>query len=173
MSGEGRFRRAGSKIVSLEEAQRRLEEWRGEGKTVAYANGCFDLLHLGHVRTLESAKREADVLVVGVNGDVSARRLKGAGRPVMGEEERAELVGAMECVDLVVVFRELTSMGVLEALRPEGWVKGGDYVLDSVNQQERAYVESYGGRVALGERVPGVSTTDVVARVRRMEAGES
>jgi rfaE bifunctional protein nucleotidyltransferase chain/domain len=173
MTGEGRFRPAGSKVVSLEEAQRRVAEWRGAGETIAYANGCFDLLHLGHVRTLESAKREADVLVVGVNGDESARRLKGPGRPVMGEDERAELVGALGCVDLVVVFGELTSMGVLEALRPEVWVKGGDYVLDSVNQQERAYVESYGGRVALGERVAGVSTTDVVARVRRMDPRES
>jgi rfaE bifunctional protein nucleotidyltransferase chain/domain len=167
MEGEEQVRRAAAKVVSLEEAQRRVEEWRGEGKRIAYANGCFDLLHVGHVRTLESAKREADVLVVGVNGDESARRLKGPGRPVMREAERAEIVGALACVDLVVVFPELTSMGVLEALRPEVWVKGGDYALDSVNQEERAYVESYGGRVALGERVAGASTTDVVARVRQ------
>ncbi|UCC69830.1 MAG: adenylyltransferase/cytidyltransferase family protein [Armatimonadota bacterium] len=151
--------------------KRRAEEWRRAGKTIVYTNGCFDLLHLGHVRTLESAKGEGDVLVAGVNGDESTRRLKGEGRPVVGERERAELVAALECVDLVVVFQELTSMRVLEALRPEVWVKGGDYGLESVNQEERAYVESYGGRVALGERVAGVSASEIVARVKGLPEG--
>ncbi len=168
MSEQPAFRSAASKVVSLEEAVERARRWRQDGKAVAYTNGCFDLLHTGHVRTLEAAKREGGVLVVGINGDRSARQLKGPGRPVMGEEDRAEVVGALECVDLVVVFQELSSMRVLEALRPDVWVKGGDYELGSVNQEERAYVESYGGRVALGERVAGASTTDLVDRLKRL-----
>lgn len=171
MTREKGPRPAARKVLRLEEARARAEMWRKAGKTIAYANGCFDLLHVGHVRTLESARREGDVLVVGINGDESARRLKGPGRPVIGERGRAELVAALECVDAVVVFPELTSMGVLEALRPEVWVKGGDYGLESVNQEERRYVESYGGRVALGERVSGVSTSEIVARVKALPEG--
>ncbi len=161
-----KWRPAAGKVGALEEVEARAEAWRAAGKVIAYANGCFDLLHLGHVRTGESAKEEGDVLVVGVNGDESARRLKGPGRPVVGERERAEVVAALECVDLVVVFEEVSSLGVLEALKPEVWVKGGDYGLESVNQEERRFVESYGGRVALGERVSGVSTSEIVARVK-------
>jgi len=157
-----------SKIVPLETAKRRVAAWRQAGKAVVYANGCFDLLHLGHVRTLERAKTLGDVLVVGVNGDQSARQLKGPGRPILDERERAKLVAALACVDLVIIFPELTSLPVLEALRPEVWVKGGDYVLDTVNQQERAFVESYGGSVALAQQVPGASTTELIARMKRV-----
>jgi D-beta-D-heptose 7-phosphate kinase/D-beta-D-heptose 1-phosphate adenosyltransferase len=152
--------------VSLKEAIARAAEWRRAGKTMVYTNGCFDMLHLGHVRTLESARQFGDVLVVGVNGDESARSLKGAGRPVFGERERAELVAALHCVDLVVIFRETGSLRVLQALRPKVWVKGGDYALETVNQDERTFVESYGGRVALGQHVPGVSTTDIIERIK-------
>jgi cytidyltransferase-like protein len=146
---EAGFTTASSKIVSLEEAAARAGEWRRAGKSIVYTNGCFDLLHAGHVRTLESARRLGDALVVGINGDESARELKGQGRPVFGERERAELVAALACVDLVVIFQELNSLK---------------------NQEERALVESYGGRVALGERVPGVSTTEIVAKVKRIPA---
>jgi len=161
-----RFVPTTGKVVSLDEARERAAEWRQTGRTIVYTNGCFDLLHLGHARTLESAKRFGDVLIVGVNDDESARSLKGPGRPVFGERERAELVAALECVDLVVIFPEMSSLRVLQALRPEVWVKGGDYALGTVNQQERAFVESYGGRVALGQHVPGVSTTDIIERVK-------
>jgi len=163
---EGRgFLPTNRKIVSLAEAARMLSPRRASGCAVAYTNGCFDLMHAGHVRTLESARAEADVLVVGVNSDDSARRIKGEGRPIVPEQDRAELVAALACVDVVVVFGEETSLGVLQALRPEVWVKGGDYTLDTVNQEERAYVESYGGRVVLGQRVPSLSTTDIIARI--------
>jgi len=120
------------------------------------------------VRTLESARAQADVLVVGVNSDDSTRRIKGEGRPILPEQDRAELIAALACVDLVVVFGDETSLGVLTALRPEVWVKGGDYTLDTVNQEERAYVESYGGRLVLGPRVPSISTTDIIARIGRL-----
>jgi D-beta-D-heptose 7-phosphate kinase/D-beta-D-heptose 1-phosphate adenosyltransferase len=164
---EGRgFVPTNRKIVSLAEAARMLSEWRASGRAAAYTNGCFDLMHAGHVRTLESARAQADVLVVGVNSDDSTRRIKGEGRPILPEQDRAELIAALACVDLVVVFGDETSLGVLQALRPEVWVKGGDYSLDTVNQEERAYVESYGGRVVLGPPVPSVSTTDIIARIR-------
>jgi rfaE bifunctional protein nucleotidyltransferase chain/domain len=160
---------AASKIVSLEEAKRRATAWRQAGKSVAYTNGCFDLIHAGHVRTLESARRLADALIVGLNGDESARQLKGPSRPIMPARERAEVVAAFACVDLVVIFPEISSLPTIQALKPEVWVKGGDYSLETVHQEERAFVESYGGRVALGERVPESSTSEIIARIRRLD----
>jgi len=166
-----KFAGTGAKVASLAEARQRVEEWRSEKKTIAYANGCFDLLHLGHVRTLESALQHADRLVVGVNSDASARQLKGPGRPIMPEHERAAMVAAFACVDLVVIFSEVSSLPVIQALKPDVWVKGGDYEMDTVNQEERAFVESYGGRVVLADHVADLSSTDLISRIR--EAGES
>lgn len=166
MSECGRFSGTSHKIVSLAEAKARVEAWRAEGKAIAYANGCFDLLHLGHVRTLEHARGQADALVVGINSDASARRLKGPDRPVVPEEERAGMVAALACVDLVVIFPEDSSLPVIDALRPEVWVKGGDYDAGTVNQQERAFVESYGGRVVLAGLVPGISSTERISRIK-------
>ncbi len=156
------------KIASREEALLRVQRWRAEGKRIAYTNGCFDVIHAGHVKTLEAARQHGDVLVVGINSDESTRRIKGPGRPIFNERERAEMVAALEAVDMVVVFSEDSSLPLIKELRPEVWVKGGDYTLDTVNQQEREFVESYGGRVALGEGVPGVSTTDIIARVKQL-----
>jgi len=161
-----RFETTRGKIVSLEEAQARVARWRAQGLRIAYTNGCFDLLHAGHVRTLETARGLADALVVGMNSDASARRLKGPGRPIVTEEARAEMLAALVAVDLVIVFPEDTSRGVIAALRPEVWVKGGDYDPATVNQEEKAFVEGYGGRVALAGRVEGLSTSDLVARIR-------
>ena len=160
------FETTRGKIVSLEEAQARVARWRAQGLRIAYTNGCFDLLHAGHVRTLETARGLADALVVGMNSDASARRLKGPGRPIVPEEARAEMLAALAAVDLVIVFPEDTSMAVIAALRPEVWVKGGDYDPAAVNQEEKAFVEGYGGRVALAGRVEGLSTSDLIARIR-------
>lgn len=168
MCREGAFQPTTGKIVSLEEAQAQVAEWRAAGRRVAYTNGCFDLLHTGHVRTLETARGLGDALVVGMNSDASTRRIKGPGRPIVPERERAEMLAALEAVDLVVVFPEDTSMKVIAALRPEVWVKGGDYDPSTVNQEEKAFVESYGGRVALAGRVPGLSTTDLIGRIRAL-----
>jgi len=159
---------SGEKIVSLARAVQRVAEWHQAGKTIAYTNGCFDLIHAGHVRTLEHARELADALIVGINGDESARQLKGPGRPIMTESERAELLAAFTCVDLVVIFPELSSLATIQALKPDMWVKGGDYDLSTVHQEERAFVESYGGRVALAGRVSGVSTTEIIARIKRL-----
>jgi rfaE bifunctional protein nucleotidyltransferase chain/domain len=140
-------RRAAEKIGSLEEVRRRVEEARAAGRTVSFANGCFDVLHVGHVRYLEGARAEADVLVVGVNGDGSVRRLKGEGRPVLPEGDRALLVAAVRAVDHVVVFADDDVARLLLALRPDVHCKGTDYTPDTV--PERDVVRSYGGRVAI------------------------
>jgi len=136
---------------------------RKAGRTVALANGCFDLLHVGHVRYLEGAAQEADVLVVAINDDVSVRTLKGENRPILDEASRAELVAALRCVDYVVVFPELTVGPLLETLHPDVHCKGTDYTVDTV--PERAIVQAYGGRTAIVGDPKNHSTRDLIARV--------
>lgn len=158
------MRLAQSKIGSLEQVQARVEEARRAGLRVALANGCFDVLHVGHVRYLEGAKREAQVLVVGVNGDPSVRRLKGEGRPVQPEADRALLVAALRAVDWVVVFQEDDVSRLLLALRPDVHCKGTDYTPDTV--PEREVVRSYGGRVAIVGDPKDHDTRTLIARLR-------
>jgi rfaE bifunctional protein nucleotidyltransferase chain/domain len=140
-------RTAASKVGALEDVAREVGAARAAGRTVALANGCFDVLHAGHVRYLQGARAEADVLVVGVNGDASVRRLKGEGRPVMPEGDRALLVAALRPVDHVVVFAEDDVGALILALRPDVHCKGTDYTTETV--PERDVVRSYGGRVAI------------------------
>lgn len=158
------MRAARSKIGTLEEIRARVEEARRAGRTVAFANGCFDILHVGHVRYLEGAKREADLLVVAVNGDLSVRRLKGEGRPVQPEEDRALLVAALRAVDHVLVFPEDDVSSLLLALRPDVHCKGTDYTPDTV--PEREAVRSYGGRVAIVGDPKDHDTREIIARLR-------
>lgn len=158
------MRLAQSKIGTLEQVQARVQEARRAGLSVAFANGCFDVLHVGHVRYLEGAKREADVLVVGVNGDESVRRLKGEGRPVQPEADRALLVAALRAVDEVVVFHENDVSNLLLALRPDVHCKGTDYTPDTV--PEREVVRSYGGRVAIVGDPKDHDTRGIIARLR-------
>ena len=150
-------------ILAREALVARVARERGAGRTIAFANGCFDLLHVGHVRYLESAAREADVLVVAINDDESVRRLKGEGRPILAAEHRAELVAALRCVDLVVVFPEPTVGPLLETLRPDVHCKGTDYTLETV--PERDVVKGYGGRIAIVGDPKDHSTRDLLARI--------
>jgi rfaE bifunctional protein nucleotidyltransferase chain/domain len=136
---------------------------RARGRSVALANGVFDLLHVGHVRYLEGAAQEADVLVVGINDDTSVRALKGEGRPILEDVSRAELVAALRCVDYVVVFPELTVGPLLQLLKPDVHCKGTDYTVESV--PERAIVQAYGGRTAIVGDPKDHSTRDLIARV--------
>jgi D-beta-D-heptose 7-phosphate kinase/D-beta-D-heptose 1-phosphate adenosyltransferase len=140
------------------------EAWRRSGRSVAFTNGCFDILHSGHVALLEAARREADVLVVGLNSDASVRSLKGEDRPLFPESERAETLLALEPVDRVLVYDEPTPLDVIRALRPDVLVKGADWALDAIVGREE--VESAGGRVVRVEIVPGRSTTSLVDRIR-------
>jgi D-glycero-beta-D-manno-heptose 1-phosphate adenylyltransferase len=141
------MRSAASKIGSLDQVRADVDTARAHGKTVALANGCFDVLHVGHVRYLAGARAEADVLVVGVNGDASVGRLKGPGRPVLPAEDRALLVASVRAVDHVVVFQEDDVSALLRALRPDVHCKGTDYTPETV--PERDVVRSYGGRIAI------------------------
>jgi rfaE bifunctional protein nucleotidyltransferase chain/domain len=162
-------RLAREKIGTLAEVKGRVEEARRAGRTVALANGCFDVLHVGHVRYLAAARAEADVLVVGVNGDESVRRLKGPGRPLLPADDRAVLVAALESVDHVVVFPEGDVGALLLALRPDVHCKGTDYQPETV--PERDVVRSYGGRVAIVGDPKDHDTRRIIERVRGAPRG--
>ena len=147
-------------LLDLEAAVRLAEKWRREGKRLVLPNGCFDLLHVGHVRYLEDARRLGDVLLVGINSDRSVARLKGPGRPIMTAEERAELVGSLAAVDGVVIFDEDTADALVRALRPTVHAKGTDYTTESV--PEGAAVRETGGRVAIAGDPKQHATRDLI-----------
>lgn len=152
-----------SKVKSLEELLPLVGKWRVAKRKIVFTNGCFDILHQGHLVLLHTAKGFGDILIVGLNSDSSVRRLKGPQRPILGENERALLLSAMREVDYVVLFDEPTPLRLLEAIRPEVLVKGAQYSLDQVVGHE--LVEGYGGRVELVPHVEGISTTDIVSRI--------
>lgn len=151
-------------ILTESELQSALESERASGKSVAFANGCFDVLHVGHIRYLQDASRVADVLVVGVNGDESVRVLKGEGRPVMPEQERAELISAIRGVGYVTIFREKSPAHLLQTLRPDFQCKGTDYTPDSVPEAE--IVKAYGGRVVIVGDPKDHSTSDMLKKMK-------
>ncbi len=152
------------RIVANDELIAAVGRERAAGKRIALANGCFDVLHVGHVRYLEGARREADRLVVAVNDDGSVRALKGEGRPILSAADRAELVAALRAVDYVVLFPETTVARLLEQLRPDVHCKGTDYTTDTV--PERETVRAYGGRVAIVGDPKDHSTRDLLARIK-------
>jgi D-glycero-beta-D-manno-heptose 1-phosphate adenylyltransferase len=159
------MRVAESKIVSREELRQRLEDRKGRGERVVFANGCFDTLHVGHARYLDGARREGDVLVVAVNSDASVAALKGAGRPILAERARAELVAALRSVDYVVIFGEANVEALLEFLRPDVHAKGTDYSADTV--PERATAARLGIRVAIVGDSKDHSTRGFLESVRK------
>jgi rfaE bifunctional protein nucleotidyltransferase chain/domain len=147
--------------------------WREKGKRVVWSNGCFDVLHVGHLRSLEAARSLGDVLIVGLNSDLSVRQLKGKSRPILPENERAELLLALKCVDAVLIFGETTPETALARLRPDIHCKGADYAPPSGKPiPEKALVESYGGRVEFLPLIEGVSTSDIVERIHKLPAGD-
>lgn len=153
------------KIVPLEVLQTITADLKGLRKVIVLANGCFDLLHVGHIRYLEGAKQMGDVLIVGLNNDSSVRTLKGLGRPVMPDLERAEILAAFSCVDYVVIFEDLTVENLLLRLKPDVHCKGTDYTTETV--PEKDIVRSYGGRVAIVGDPKNHSTRDLI---RTLEA---
>ena len=153
------------KVVPLGDLRRVLDGLRRAGKRIVWTNGCFDIIHAGHVLYLERAAREGDVLVVGLNSDASVRALKGPGRPIVPQDERALIMSAFSAVGFVTVFDEVSPLGAIEALRPDIYVKGGDYTVGTINQDERRLVEGYGGRIAIIPGVEGRSTTNIVRRL--------
>ena len=158
----------GGAILTIDEAIVRFGRAKRNGRVV-FTNGCFDILHPGHVRTLEQARALGDYLIVGLNSDASVARLKGPGRPVIPERERAEILAAFESVDAVVIFAEDTPQAVIARLLPDILVKGGDWAGDQI--VGRAEVETAGGEVVRIPVVPGYSTTEILRKVREGAAG--
>jgi len=155
-----------SAVLTLEEAILRFGREKRNGRRVVFTNGCFDLLHPGHVRGLELARELGDVLIVGLNSDASVRQLKGEGRPVISERERAEILAGLESVDAVVIFDDLTPREVIARLLPDVLVKGGDWPGDQIVGREE--VEAAGGRVVSIPVVPGYSTTAILQKMREV-----
>jgi D-glycero-beta-D-manno-heptose 1-phosphate adenylyltransferase len=153
------------KILTLEQ----LPEWRADmrrrGRRLVVTNGCFDLLHLGHVTYLEAARNQGDALLIGLNSDASVRQLKGPDRPLNSEQDRAAVVAALESVDAVCIFEEPTATRFLSVARPDIYVKGGDYTLETLNREERQAVQQVGGRITVLPIVPGKSTTALLKRI--------
>jgi D-glycero-beta-D-manno-heptose 1-phosphate adenylyltransferase len=153
------------KILSLEQLAAKSGQLRSAGKRVVGTNGCFDILHVGHVRYLAAARKLGDVLVVGLNGDSSVRQLKGEGRPVNPEQDRAEVLAALESVDYVTIFPELRATNFLQAAQPSTYAKGGDYTADTLDPEERAVLEKFGTKIEIIPFEQGYSTSQLLTRI--------
>jgi rfaE bifunctional protein nucleotidyltransferase chain/domain len=156
------------KIIAWDKLPAWRAAMRASGKKLVVTNGCFDLLHLGHVTYLESARNLGGALLVGVNGDAAARQLKGPGRPVNSEADRAAVLAALASVDGVCIFADKSAVKFLSAAQPDIYVKGGDYTLNTLNQEERRMVESAGGKIVVFPLVPGKSTTALLKKMSRL-----
>jgi rfaE bifunctional protein nucleotidyltransferase chain/domain len=154
------------KILDLKQLAAQSRRLRHEGKRIVATNGCFDFLHVGHVRYLAAARRLGDVLVVGVNGDSSVRALKGERRPLNNERDRAEVLAALESVDYVTIFPQVRATEFLEAAQPAFYAKGGDYTLETMNAEERAILEKYGTKIEVIPFQRGYSTTALLEKLR-------
>lgn len=154
-------------ILDLDDLASETARLRAEGRRLVLTNGCFDILHAGHVDYLERARSLGDALAVAVNSDRSVRELKGPDRPVNSEEDRARVLAALRCVDYVVVFEDLRATGVIRAVRPALYAKGGDYTLDTLDPDERAALEEANVDIRLLPLVPGKSTTAILERSRK------
>ncbi len=157
-----------TKVKALEEITAIVSQHQKAGRKVVFANGCFDLLHVGHIRYLEAARALGDVLVLGLNGDESVRLLKGSGRPLMRQEERAEVLSALECVDYLVLFDDLTAHGILEKLEPDIHAKGTDYTRETVPEKDT--VLSYGGSIAIVGDPKDHSTKELLRQIAQKKS---
>jgi D-beta-D-heptose 7-phosphate kinase/D-beta-D-heptose 1-phosphate adenosyltransferase len=153
------------KIQTRERAAEIVAGLRRQGRRIVFTNGCFDLLHVGHAHYLEQARELGDFLIIGLNSDESVRAVKGENRPIVPENERAQLLAALASVDMVIIYGETRSTPLLDLLRPEIFVKGGDYTRQTMNQEEKNFVESYGGQVVLIPPLPDSSTTAMIERI--------
>jgi rfaE bifunctional protein nucleotidyltransferase chain/domain len=152
------------KLKSSQELAVIREQLAASGRRLVFTNGCFDLLHVGHVRYLQAARQQGDRLLVAVNGDASVRALKGPSRPINGELDRAEVLAALGCIDLVTVFHSERVSDLIREIRPQVYVKGGDYTVESLNGEELAALREAGSEIRILELVPGKSTTATLAR---------
>ena len=165
LEGQKSAQLAAHKIVPLAKLQSIIAEAKKSGRKVVWTNGCFDIMHVGHILYLEKARSLGDLLVVGLNSDSSVRSFKGPSRPIVEEKQRAKLLSALSCVDYVTIFSEPSPVKLLEQLEPDVFAKGGDYSIASLNQDERRAVERYGGRIELLPGVPGMSTSHLIEKI--------
>jgi rfaE bifunctional protein nucleotidyltransferase chain/domain len=156
-----------AKIVDLDELSKRSERLRAAGKKLVATNGCFDLLHVGHVRYLQAARALGDLLAVGLNGDHSVRELKGKGRPITGERDRAEILAALQCVDFVTIFPEMRATQFIAASRPDIYVKGGDYSPETLDEKERTLLTEIGAEIRFIPFEAGYSTSRLLEQIRK------
>ena len=154
-----------AKIVGLEELSKRSKQLRAAGKKLVATNGCFDLLHVGHVRYLQAARALGDLLAVGLNGDRSVCELKGKGRPIIAERDRAEILAALQCVDLVTIFPEMRATQFIGASHPAIYVKGGDYSSETLNEEERALLKEIGAEIRFIPFEAGYSTSRLLEQI--------
>jgi rfaE bifunctional protein nucleotidyltransferase chain/domain len=152
-------------VLDLEELAAVVDRLKKRGKRVVWTNGCFDILHMGHVTYLRNAKVLGDILVVGINSDASVRAIKGLGRPIIPERQRAEVLSSLGCVDYVTIFSDTDTVRLLKRIQPHVYVKGGDYDLDSINQDERSVVQSYGGDIQILPVIHDTSTSRIISRI--------
>ncbi len=155
-----------NKILDRETLKDKLDELRKKGKKIAFTNGCFDILHVGHVRYLREAKNTADILILALNSDTSVRSIKGEKRPLVCEEERAEVLAALEFIDFVTIFQELTPLELINYLKPDILIKGGDWPEEKVVGREE--VKKWGGTVIIIPEVAGKSTTNIVEKIKKV-----
>jgi len=153
------------KIVGLKELSERCEKLRLTGRKLVATNGCFDLLHVGHVRYLQAARALGDLLAVGLNGDPSVHELKGNGRPITAESDRAEILAALECVDLITIFPQIRATEFIAAVKPAIYVKGGDYSSETLDEEERAVLKEIGADIRLIPFETGYSTSRLIERI--------
>lgn len=155
-----------NKIVSLEEAIKRAEDWQKEGKKIVFTNGCFDIVHLGHIDYLEKARNLGDKLILGLNTDASVKRLKGESRPVVNEYARSRMMAAFEFIDAVILFDEPTPLEVIQEIQPDILVKGDDYVVETIVGAD--FVMGKGGEVKTIPLVKGYSTTSLIEKIKQI-----
>lgn len=158
-----------SKIVPLSQLQSRAKQLRDSGQRLVATNGCFDILHVGHVRYLQSARALGDALLVGINSDASTRELKGSGRPINNENDRAEVVAALACVDLVTIFPEVRATHFLELTQPTVYVKGGDYTLETLDPSEKKVLERIRAEIRIIPFEKGYSTSALLKKLEGIE----
>jgi len=156
-----------AKIIEMDELAQRARQLRAAGEKLVATNGCFDLLHVGHVRYLQTARRLGDVLAVGLNGDQSVRELKGSGRPINNEQDRAEVLAALECVDFIAIFPEMRAAEFILAAQPAIYAKGGDYTSETLNAEESAALQEVGAEIRIIPFEKGYSTSLLLEQLRK------
>ena len=157
-----------NKLISLDESIKLAKNLRKQNQQIAWTNGCFDILHAGHVDYLQKAKAYGDVLIVGINSDSSIQQHKGSSRPICNEQHRLMVLNAIIYTDYIILFEERTPLKILQQLQPDFYIKGGDYTIDTIDQTERRMVESYGGKIVLLPLVDGVSTSIIIEKMKSL-----